>query len=256
MANDSERRSQAEILERGHIYFMYRPRVGEEHPAGVADIERFYMALEPDSGHPVRLMVIGAKHAPGVDNHETTWAFVDRVSDTPSGLEATLQVATYETRTRGERALPAARPAGEGVYAIVYRKDQAHLMYALELPDEPDDVQKQLRIAPEASFALSIKNPEQGAPTAAGLQADQAADYPQALQERFRGRRFDHEHPKLLDYAGAEIVLIGARTNPEAAYGVSLEPGEEDVHTADILNELKMARSRHPVQPLIKGEWR
>jgi hypothetical protein len=129
-------------------------------------------------------------------------------------------------------------------------------MYALELPDEPDEVQKQLRIAPEASFALSIKNPEQGAPEAAGLQADQAADYPQALQERFRGRRFDQEHPELLDYAGAEIVLIGARTNPEAAYGVSLEPGEEDAHTADILNELKMARSRHPVQPLIKGEWR
>src|SRR3546814_11891774 len=48
---------------------------------------------------------------------------------------------------------------------------------------------------------------------------------------------FATEDPKLLDYEGAEIVLIGARPNPEEAYGADLEPEHESADTADIRSE-------------------
>lgn len=256
MVKETDGEEQAEILEQGNIYFMYRPRVQEEDPDGIEDIERFYVALKPQGKKRYRLIVIGRKRVPKVKEHERTWGFVDMVSDNPKDLEKALQEHTYSTKTRGERVQPAARPAGEGVYAIASVKGQAHLVYALELPRQPDEVQKELRIKPEASFALSIKNPEKGSPASASLREDEQADYPKKLQEKFRDRRFDREHPELLDYEGAEIVLVGARTDPEAKYGLDLEPDKEDSRTADILKDLKMAKSRHPIEPLMKGEWR
>ena len=239
MASENESSEDAAVLERGNIYFMYRPRVQEEDPEGAGDVERLYMALHPR----------GRKR-------ERSWAFVDMVSDDPKSLEEALQEHSYETKTRGERVQPAARPAGEGVYVIASVEGQAHLVYTLELPEHGGDVQKELGIAPEASFALSIKNPEKGSPEAVGLSDERQADYPKSQQRKFRGRRFNREHPELLDYEGAEIVLVGARTDPEAAYGLDLQPQQEDPRTADILKDLRMARSRHPPEPLIRGEWR
>ena len=256
MASENEGSEQAEVLERGNIYFMYRPRVQEEHPDSVGDVERFYMALHPRGRKRYRLFVIGRKHVPEVEAHERSWAFVDTVTDDPKALEETLQEHTYSTRSRGERVQPAVRPAGEGVYVIANVDGQAHLIYALELPERSGDVQKELGIAPEASFALSIKNPEKGSPGSAGLSEDREADYPKSQQRKFRDRRFDREHPELRDYAGAEIVMVGALTDPEAAYGLDLQPEQENPRTADILKDLRMARSRHPPEPLIRGEWR
>ena len=256
MASENDRSEQTEVLERGNIYFIYRPRVQEEHPEGVGDVERFYMALHPRGRKRYRLFVIGRKHVPDVEEHERSWAFVDTVTDDPKALEEGLREHTYSTKTRGERVQPAARPAGEGVYAIAAIEGQLHLVYALELPERSGDVQKELGIAPEASFAVSIKNPEKGSPAAAGLSEDREADYPGSQQRKFRDRRFDREHPELLDYEGAEIVLVGARTDPAAAYGLDLQAQQEDPRTADILKDLKMARSRHPPEPLIRGEWR
>lgn len=64
------------------------------------------------------------------------------------------------------------------------------LSYSLELPKQPDKVQNELAIAPEASYTLSIKNPEKGQPTSAGLRDSAKADCPEKLQEEFRGTLF------------------------------------------------------------------
>jgi hypothetical protein len=116
-------------------------------------------------------------------------------------------------------------------------------------------VQQAFKIAPEASYALSIKNPEAGQPRAAGLDDTAKADYPDTLQEAFRGRRFAREDVRLLDYEGAELILVGARRDPKKAYGVALETEKEDEEHADIINRLRMVKSRHPVTPLLKGTW-
>jgi len=53
----------------------------------------------------------------------------------------------------------------------------------------------------------------------------------------------------LLDYAGAEFILVGARDDPESAYGMVL-PSD---HQAEVLRELRLAKSR--VKPLFEGKW-
>ncbi|MEX0606813.1 MAG: hypothetical protein WD138_02170, partial [Halofilum sp. (in: g-proteobacteria)] len=232
-----------DVLEQGTIYFMYRPKVDEDAPEGVGDVERFFIALHPDASRLYRLIAIGGKRAPEIERHERSWGFVDLVTDDPAKIEEALAEVQYETKTRGTRTQPAARPAGQGAYAIAKVEDSGmHLVYALEMPERSDEVQRGLRIAPEASFALSIKNPEKGSPQPTGLSEDRQAQYPERLQKLFRDRQFDQEHPQLLDHAGAEIVLIGARTDPEE-YGIELEPADEEEHTADILKDLRMSKS-------------
>ncbi|MEH2553857.1 hypothetical protein V1286_001386 [Bradyrhizobium algeriense] len=131
---------------------------------------------------------------------------------------------------------------------------QLHVAYALELPKHPSEVQRAFNIAPEAGFALSIKNPEAGAPPGAGLSEEEKPEYPEKLQEEFRDRRFELEDLRMLDYPGAEFIL-GARVDPERAYHLQLPKEEEDYAHADIVGELRMATSRHPVKPLFEGRW-
>ncbi len=46
------------------------------------------------------------------------WGFVEEVSGRPEDVEDELDPRRDFTKTHGERGQPAARPAGEGVYAI------------------------------------------------------------------------------------------------------------------------------------------
>ncbi|MDZ5698058.1 hypothetical protein [Chelativorans sp. M5D2P16] len=253
MARSDERKT--EVLEEGDIFFLYRPAVNEDEPHGMGDVQRFEMVLRPVGGEHVRLMIVGRKRLPDPERHERFWGFVEMVADSAKKIEPELRGEEYGTKTRGKQEQPAARPAGEGVYVLSLEDGQMHLSYKLELPEKPGEVQKAFRIAPEASFALSIKNPEKGSPANAGLSEDDEADYPKKLQEEFRGRRFAREDAHLLDYEGAEFILVGARTNPEAEYDVELETDEEDYEHAEAIRRLRMVRSRHPVKPLFKGGW-
>lgn len=245
-----------EVLEHGDIFFIYRPAVEEDDPQGLPDVQRFYVVLRPQGGGPTRLLVVGRKRLPDIGQHERNWGYVDMVSKDAGALEKELRENSYSTKTRGERRQPAARPAGEGVYVITLEDGQMHLSYELELPEKPGDVQKDLNIAPKASFALSVKNPEAGQPRGAGLDRQEKADYPDTLQEVFRGRRFAREDVRLLDYEGAEVLLVGARQDPEREYGLDLETEDEDYGSSDTVRRLRMIKDRHPVEPLFKGEWR
>lgn len=246
--------SRTEVIEEGDIFFIYRPEVEEENPGGLGDVQRFYVVLRPKGGK-LRLLVMGRKRMPDVEQHERNWGFVDMVTASPQKIEREMREAEYGTKTRGERHLPAARPAGEGVYLVTLEDGQMHLVYSLELPERPSEVQKTFKIAPEASYALSVKNPGAGQPRTAGLRESEKADYPDALQKEFRGRRFEREDLRLLDYDGAEFIMVGARTNPEQAYGVEVETEKEDYEHAEIVRKLRMVRSRHPVKPLFEGKW-
>lgn len=244
-----------EVLEDGDIFFLYRPRTNEHDPSGLEDVQRLFMVLRPRGGKTVRLCVAGRKRLPDVDVHERVWGFVDMVTDDESKIERALREQHYETKTRGEQEQPAARPAGEGLYVISLEDGQMHLSYELELPDSPGDVQETFGIAPTASFVLSVKNPEKGQPKGAGLDPDRKADYPKRLQQEFRGRRFAREDVALLNHEGAEFILVGARTNPEAEYGIGLDVDDEKYETSDVRRRMHMAKTRHPIAPLVKGRW-
>ena len=243
------------VLERGDIFFLYRPVVEEEEPRGLPDVQRFFVVLKPDRAQKLRLLVVGRKRLPDVERHERFWGFVDRVAGSADDIEPQLRSFAYETKTRGKRHEPAVRPAGEGVYAITLLSGQMYLSYALELPAHPSEVQQAFRIASEASFVLSIKNPEAATPPGLGLGEKEKPDYPERLHAEFRGRRFEREDVRLLDFPGAEFILIGAGRNAEEAYGAKVTARREVDALPDIFRELQLRKERHPVRPLFEGKW-
>lgn len=252
MADDEPK---TELLEEGDVFFVYRPKVDEEDPSGLGDVQRFFIVLRPRGGGTVRLMVVARKRLPDVGDHERTWGFVDMVAKSAADIEKELREDTYQTKTRGEQHLPAARPAGEGVYVVTLEDGQMHLSYELELPDKPGEVQRGLDIAPKASFAILVKNPEKGQPKNVGVGDDEKADYPKRLQEEFRDRRFAREDVQLLDYEGAEFVMVGARRDPEREYDIGIDTENESYEDADTVRRLRMVKARHPVEPLFEGKW-
>lgn len=119
MAAKKTRDSGTEIVEHGDIYFFYRPKVETAHTRGIDDVQRFQMVLRPQSSRLFRLITIARKRLPDIGEHERTWGFVDMIANSARDIEQALRERHYRTKTRGERTLPAARPAGEGVYAFV-----------------------------------------------------------------------------------------------------------------------------------------
>jgi hypothetical protein len=251
-----------DVLERGDIYFIYRPRVQREpgEVESIEDVQRMYIVLHPEGKQRYRLIVVGRKHLPDIGTRERTWGFVDKVAQRPDEIEQELSRQHYDTRTRGARVTPAGRPVGEGVYAIVAHGEEGkrrhtHLAYALELPREPGEAQEELRISEEGSYVISVKNPEVPSPPRAGLRGERKAEFPRALEQRFRGRRFaDVDPPEFLDHEGAEILLVGAEEDV-SELGIQLDAQEENRNTADICRDLRGVCSGRPVEPLFRGEW-
>jgi ribosomal protein S6 len=255
---ETNRNPTAITLEEGDIFFLYRPKVEEENPKGEEDVQRFYMVLRPKGGHLHRLMVIGRKRLPDPNRagRERFWGFVEQAAAEARPIAEELKEQRYSTKTRGERRVPAARPAGEGVYRIVRHGRATHLIYALELPKRTGEVQDELNIEEEASYVLSVKNPMQSRPDSGTERGAQDVRYPPDLQSVFRDRRFSEADPvRLLDYEGAEFLLVAAGEDAEEETGVKLHPQDETPDTADIFRELRLERSRHPAAPLFKGYW-
>lgn len=244
----------AEILERGDIYFLYRPRVDEDDPSGLEDVQRLLVVLQPRPGERVRVLIVGRKVMPKVIDgvQERHWAFVAGVLSSPDELHTELNREVYTTAAGARREQPAARPVGEGVYGLVRHGDHTHLAYRLELPAQPGEAQAELGIAPEASYVLAVRNPDVPSPV---RRSDRPPAYPAELRERFGGRRWVPVDPaEFLDTEGAELVLISAGTDVEDELGVRLDAAAESAGTAEILAELPLEADR-PLAPLLRGEW-
>jgi hypothetical protein len=143
------------------------------------------------------------------------------VTDTGEKIDKDLQRETYKTKTRGERLRPA-RPAGEGVHALVPEGSRLYLVWALELPEKPGPVQKAFNIPQEAALAISIANPEKRGPhrpaerrPGGPLSQIAAKGVPRAP---VRDRRPAPARQ------GAQVIFIGAREDPEKAYQIDLQP--------------------------------
>lgn len=248
---------QTTTLEKGNIYFFYRPRVEEEDPGGKSDVRNLYMVLCSKDKH-ARLGILGQKEMPDPEKsgHNRYWGFIDLVRKDPKAIRDALASEEYETKTRGKRHQPAARPAGEGVYRILRHEDHTHLAYRLELPKSPGEVQDELGIEEQASYVISVKNPEKGSPRAAGLSEDRKADFPKKLQEKFRDRKFiDADPPDFLNHEGCEFVLISASEDLKEDLGIELKVEDEDKSSADIFNQLKADKLEAPTEPLFEGKW-
>lgn len=245
------------ILERGDLFFFYRPRVGEEEVHDLRDVQRLFLVLNPDGTHRFRRIVVGRKRLPDPRRHERVWAFVAQVADRPEMVRDELERKAYATRTRGTRILPEARPAGEARYAIVDHGGHTHLGYVLELPHQPGDAQDELGILREASLVIAVRNPDAPAPPGAGLAPHRRAQFPPELRERFRGRRWAPvDPPEFLDHEGAELELIGAAIDAERELGIPFDASAGPPESADLFRDLRLAPGDLPVDPLERGELR
>jgi len=273
-----------EILEKGLIYFFYRPKVGIHEVKGPADVQKLYLLLWPGadsikrdekemthhlgkmgSNEPERLIIIAKKKLPESHKHERFFAFVDKVSYSVEEIDLPLEAITYTTKTRGERHIEGARPVGEGVYALVRDGNHVHLAYVLELPEEPTEIQEAFNITKEGSLIVMVKNPKD---TSTNFLGDKkVANYPETLMKNFIGKtghtlKFTSATPELLDFSGTELLLIGASDDLKSEFGNVGEYIEElekidakKVTNESLWNELHLSKAEHPSQPLLKGKW-
>jgi hypothetical protein len=212
----------AQTLEQGAISFLYRPRVEEQHPDHLGDVQRMLLLLSPDGSPFQRLIAVGRKRLPPSARRDRFWGFVDLVL-TPYDMNAALDAQVYGTKTRGLRHLPAARPFGEGTYELELHNSHAHLRWRVDRLEPLDPIAAELEIEDEADYILTIANPDLaawGLTEPPDLQTDLFDDlelhvpiptpFPPALQQRFRNRRFAQlDTVEWLDHPGAELVFVG-----------------------------------------------
>jgi hypothetical protein len=177
------------ILEKGIIYFFFRPRVNIDSPSAVSDIARSHIILRPIAkdaklgGGPIgdagntRLCLLPKKTLPQSGRDRWT-AFVEKSGASFQTLKEEFLRASeeYQTKTAGARHTPAATPVGEGVYAITSTGRASHLVYMLTLPGELGEVQREIGLKERGSFVISTKNPEFPGPANARL--PKAPEYP------------------------------------------------------------------------------
>ncbi|KAL6055189.1 BTB domain transcription factor [Balamuthia mandrillaris] len=260
-------------LEKGHIFFFYRPKV--EHTSGevsgLKDVARLHMVLKPewrqDKG-PLksRIIVVARKKMPDIKTHQRFWAYVETAKEDVSEASKLLAGYSYNTQTLGERTQEEERAAAEGRYSIVMYHDNTHLAFVLEKPEELGPVQKEFNIPKEGSYVISVKNPETPSPPYAGLPAYRKATFDAFLRDRFQGRKWVPADPiDYLNYENAELILVGAATDVRkelSEIGEKLEEevdeelrGMEPMDASDVFEELKMKKHEAPTTAVTTGEW-
>ena len=264
MVKEDKKNKNTKIIEHGDIFFFYRPKVGTEEVEDIKDVQRFYMITSPEDGKTkkdiYRLFLVGQKQLPEIvegksTSEEKNWALNILTTSNPDDIHKELLPAEYTTETKGKRRLTAAAPAGEGKYTIVKHDNHTELAYLLELPEIPGPTQQEFEIKKEASYIISVKNPNVKLP---GFTAsEKKPEYPKHLIEKFGDRRWiSIEDPQLLNYENTQILLIGARKKDvEEELGIDIDEEKETENTANLFKELKLRKEQIPLKPLMKGKF-
>lgn len=271
--NSNQGHDETQVLEKGDIFFFYRPKVGSEKVEDITDIRRFFMLTVPSTSEDkdgknkdkekrdkifYRLFVIGKKSLPEIRETEARrseryWAKVGGIFTSPQELSKELLSDEFR---QGDMA----RPVGEGKYAIVKHRDHAELAYILELPKEPGKAQEELGIEKEASYIVSVINPKIPVPKDFPS-VEQPPQYPKSIMDEFN----DSENfvslarnLKLIDYPNAQVILIGAKEGKDMIkkeMGIDIEEESEDIQSADIFEKLKLEKEKIPIKPITEGKF-
>ncbi|RHZ57963.1 hypothetical protein CDV55_104721 [Aspergillus turcosus] len=238
------------ILEKGIIYFFFRPRVNVEDPHGVKDVARSFFVLRPtplgavldanqgtvDNDARCRLMILPKKKFP-TSGREREMGFVEKAGISMKELHDSFMVGKeYETSTRGERTVQDARPYAEGVYAITSGKRSSHLAYILTIPHELGSIQDDFGLHSRGSWILQSKNPKYPGPSFAQLPKD--PEYPESVRQKFADYRWVPLEPEFIDYPNAQFLMIGSATD-DLGKAATAEPGQKKVHEEQPGEELE-----------------
>ena len=284
--DDNDQEATVEVLEKGDIFFFYRPKakVIDDGSGGdvksIEDIRRFFMVTAtaanteneqqqqfdgtnsktPKEGESprYRLFVIGKKSLPEIRTTEARrseryWSKVGGIFENPQ--ELTGELLSDEFR-KGD----AARAVGEGKYAIVKHQDHAELAYVLEMPEEPGEAQRELGIEKEASYIVSIINPKVPVP-AEYPSSEEPPNYPESILKEFgENENFISlaRDLRFINFQNAQMILVGAREGRDVIqkeFGIDIKEEKETVHSADIFSKLKIEKDKVPTKPLIEGKF-
>jgi hypothetical protein len=256
------REDASQIVEQGDIFFFYRPKVGTEEVSSTEDVQRFYMVTAPEERESkYRLFILGRKQMPEIVegksmSEERNWALNTLTTNNPEDIRKELLAAEYETETRGKRRVAAAVPAGEGKYSIVKHDNHTELAYALELPEVPGPTQREFEIKKEASYIISVKNPDIQIRGFAAFEK-RKPEYPGNIKEKFGDKRWINvEDPDLLNYENTQVLLLGARKKDvQEELDIDLNEEKETANTAELFRELKIRREQVPLKPLLEGKF-
>jgi len=268
----AKKEDDSQIIEHGDLFFFYRPKVDSTEVKELGDVQRFYMVTYPEQRERkdasqndiYRLFLLGQKHLPEIvegksTSKERNWALNILTTSNPDDIHnELLSAAKYNTKTKGERRIEAAVPAGEGKYSIIKHDGHTELAYALELPEIPGPIQKEFEIKKEASYIISVKNPDIQVPGFAAFSAqDRKPHYPNHLKEMFGDRRWiDVNDARLMDYENTQLLLIGATKNDvEEELGISIDEERESQRSADLFKELQIKREQIPIRPIFEGKF-
>ena len=272
------------ILEQGDIFFFYRPKVNSKEIKSIDDIRRFYMVLCPEDEQKIidnntnndtttkdkklyRLFVIGKKSLPEIRKTEARsserfWAQVGGIFYDPKKLGE--ELASEEFR-KGD----AARPVGEGKYAIIEHQNHTELAFILEMPQEIGEAQKELGIEKEATYIITVINPNKPVPEGYSTAEADRPKYPEDIEKYLINsqKRFISlsQNLNLINYQNAQIVLIGAREGKDIIkqeIGLDIETEDEGedkknllLSSSDIFTKLKLRKEQVPIKPIIEGKF-
>ncbi|MBB3230996.1 DUF2795 domain-containing protein [Halomonas stenophila] len=200
-----------DYVEKGDIYFLYRPKVNAEKMQSLDDVQRLHVVLAPDDQKTARLFLVGKKRLPEITREQPKstareW-MMNAMTGKPKDIGAALAPLEYETKTRGKQEQGEGIPVGEGRYAIFERDSSSRLAYRLTSPNKPGKAQEKLGILAEASYVISVRNPALDVPGFPHAEPN----YPKRLQDKFADRRWiDIDDSKLLDYENAQLLMVGA----------------------------------------------
>ncbi|KAJ5289061.1 hypothetical protein N7478_002091 [Penicillium angulare] len=241
------------IVEKGIIYFFFRPRVNIDDPQSIGDVARSFFVLRPtplgaefngsqgpmDKDARCRLLMLPKKKFP-TSPKERDMAFVEKAGQSVTDLqEKFIASSTYQTATRGERTTEDARPYAEGVYAIVSAQRSSHLAYELTIPAELGEIQQNFGLHQRGDWILQSKNPKFPGPPLGQL--PQEPQYPEHVLEKFGDLRWVPLQPEFIEYPNAQILMIGQGTDTLGKAATAegdkkpgeAEPGQEIDRLAD-----------------------
>jgi hypothetical protein len=270
-----------QIIESGDIFFFYRPKIETEEVKDIEDVQRFYMVMSQDISSSskdnknknkdknYRLFLLGRKKMPEIvkgksTSEERNWALNILSSSNPEEIYSELLSAEYSTKTKGKRRIAAAQPAGEGKYSIIKHDGHTELAYMLEIPEVPGPTQTEFEIKKEASYIVSVKNPDIVIPgyeafSKKGDDGDgRKPNYPKHIRDKLgKNRRWINvDDSEIINYENTQLLLIGARKrNVEEELGIEIDEEKENRNSADIFKELKIKKEEIPLQPFLKDKF-
>ncbi|HET9807926.1 MAG TPA: hypothetical protein VFP49_13570 [Nitrososphaeraceae archaeon] len=271
------------ILEQGDIFFFYRPKVSSKEIKSIDDVRRFYMVLCPEDEQKIidnninnntntkekklfRLFIIGKKSLPEIRKTEARsserfWAQVGGIFYDSKKLGEDL---TAEEFRKGD----AARPVGEGKYAIIEHQNHTELAFILEMPQEIGEAQKELGIQKEATYIITVINPNKPVPEGYRTAEAEHPKYPEVIEKYLNNsqKRFISlsQNLNLINYQNAQVVLIGAREGKDIIkqeIGLDIKTEDEGgdkenlSSTSDIFTKLKLRKEQIPIKPIIEGKF-